>query len=126
MPGNPIFTVLLLLRFRKKLRTRNYFTKISLPIKLHSAWTALKNAREEKAFISGMVVNLNTFDYIVGLLKTHRIQQFIQDNNRIPTFQEVFNGNGRPEALDIQGQLGLTLHYLTSAMKQKTLCQLFG
>lgn len=126
MPSNPIFVVVLLLRFRSKLRTRNYFTKISLPPKLHSAWSAIKQAREEKAFISSMGVDPPTFDYLVGLLKTYQIQQFMQANNRMPNLQELFNKNGRPEALDIQGRLGLTLHYLTSTMKQKTLCQLFG
>ena len=33
---------------------------------------------------------------------------------------------GRPTCLDLRGQLALTLQFLTSSMKQKTLCQLYG
>jgi len=36
------------------------------------------------------------------------------------------SGRGRPRALSAMAHLGLTLHYLTSSMKQTTLCLIFG
>lgn len=98
---------------RQSIRNRAYLTRGSLVQPHESAWQRLFRARDDLSFRNVMALDVAAFLY----LHLHVYQRL--------TFPRRATG-GRSISLDSYGILGLTLHYLNSSVKQKTLCQVFG
>ena len=103
---------------------RTYLTRADLPFNpmTDSAWARLWGARNDRAFITTMGVDLQTFDDLLG--------RFADRWNFRTIDRPDVDTNGEPQigrrSLDAAGCLGLVLHWLCSTMSSITLQQLFG
>jgi hypothetical protein len=105
-----VLLLVLVLRLRRDaMRNRAYLTRDSLLPPSQSAWHTLFTARVDLSFRNTMTLDVGAFLYLHSFV--------------VASF--TLGGIG-PCSLDSYGILGLTLHYLNSCMKQKTLCQIFG
>ena len=101
-----------LFKLWKKVRSerhRHYLLKDDLTHPCQSAWSTLYNQKRDESFVDVMGFDVKCF---------HELHELLFDN-QVQTM-------GRPRALDTKGELALTLHWLNSTMRQKTLAQLFG
>ncbi|KAF8174378.1 hypothetical protein BJ912DRAFT_60762 [Pholiota molesta] len=91
---------------------------------LDTPWQKLYQTQNDRAFITTMGFDVNTFNYIVanGFGERWRTEPIRRTDN-INT-----SGNPRPNArsLDTWGALGLILHYLNSTMREVSLQQIFA
>lgn len=89
----------------------------------NTPWQALYESQSDRAFITTMGVDCETFKLI--LLRGFA---FEWDTNAIP--RHDINPNGQPRlgrrSLTSEGALGLILHYLSSAMSEIALQQIFA
>lgn len=90
-------------------RNRHYLLKKDLPPPSLSAWRTLYETKRDESFIDVMGFDVKTFHEIYDLIFDKKVQTM-----------------GRPHSLDNKSKLALTLHWLNSTMRQKTLAQLFG
>lgn len=115
-----------LFRIERRHQTRAYLCRPQLPPspRYGTAWLALFNSRNDRAFITTMGFDVATFELIIMAGFGHRwLSQPIQRSDLTNVM-----GNSRPGArsLDAQGALGLCLHFLNSTMREKSLQQIFG
>jgi len=105
--------------------TRNYLCRPQLlpNPRTDTAWQVLFNSRNDRAYITTMGFNVETFELIVqsGFGERWYMQP-------IPHTDSSSHGEPRPGArsLDAWGALGLVLHYLNSTMLEITLQQIFA
>eukprot|EP00033_Pygsuia_biforma_P004099 GCRY01004494.1.p1 GENE.GCRY01004494.1~~GCRY01004494.1.p1 ORF type:complete len:143 (-),score=3.06 GCRY01004494.1:746-1174(-) len=99
-------------RIRSSLRFRHYLTRISLPLPSVSSWTKLFLSQNNLSFINVTGFDFASFmDFFSSLMELNLMKP---------------NTFGRKRWLSTEGVLGLTLQWLNSTMKNKTLCQVFG
>ncbi|TFK17979.1 hypothetical protein FA15DRAFT_604134 [Coprinopsis marcescibilis] len=86
-------------------------------------WTTLYNSRNNRAYITTMGFDVDTFDYI-------RASGFARkwDETPVPRADAEGRGDSRPggRSLDAAGALGLLLHYLSSTMREISLQEIFA
>ena len=99
--------LVLLVRYRRILRQRHYLTRLSIPPRTKSAWRILLSSGSERSMLNTTGFSTASFLHLHSLLLTKL---------SLPERSGM-------TVLDV---LGLTLYYLNSTMKQKTLCQVFG
>ncbi|KAI7943600.1 hypothetical protein MJO28_011128 [Puccinia striiformis f. sp. tritici] len=105
-------------------RIRTYLTRANIPMNpmTDSPWACLWRSRSDRAFITTMGVDVNTFDDL--------LDRFTVRWNFTTIDRADVNPNGEPQpgrrSLDAAGCLGLLLHWLCSTMAAYTLQQLFG
>ncbi|KAF8797407.1 hypothetical protein BYT27DRAFT_7228995 [Phlegmacium glaucopus] len=104
-----------LLRNERQNPTQNYLC--------HTAWQVLFNSQNDRAYITTMGFNVETFELIIQ--SGFRERWYTQP---IPCTDSSSHGEPRPGArsLDESGALGLILHYLNSTMLEITLQQIFA
>eukprot|EP00033_Pygsuia_biforma_P004719 GCRY01005173.1.p2 GENE.GCRY01005173.1~~GCRY01005173.1.p2 ORF type:complete len:143 (+),score=11.46 GCRY01005173.1:193-621(+) len=107
-----ILTLLSLLKIRRSMRRGHYFTRAALPSASVSAWAKLLRSEDEYGFIDTMGFDCSTF---------RNIHSFFA-----PFLEAGKQGSGSIPSQNSFGVLALTLFWLNSSMKQKTLCRLFG
>ncbi|KJA13320.1 hypothetical protein HYPSUDRAFT_1079676 [Hypholoma sublateritium FD-334 SS-4] len=112
-------------RIYQRHRSRNYLCRPQLPPnpRVGTAWQALFRSRNDRAFITTMGFDVDTFELIITAGFGRRwLEQPIRRNDASTT------GNSRPHgrSLDAWGALGLVLHFLNSTMHEKTLQQVFA
>lgn len=86
-------------------------------------WQVLYNSRDDRAFITTMGINVETFHYILR-------SGFADEWNHFTIPRPDTNPAGNPRlgrrSLTAEGALGLIYHYLTSAMPDLALQQIFA
>lgn len=86
-------------------------------------WQRLHASQSDRAFITTMGFNVDTFNYILQ-------QGFASrwEGSAIPRTDTNASGGARPavRSLDGAGALGLVLHYLNSTMREVSLQQIFA
>lgn len=86
-------------------------------------WQALYESRDDRAYITTMGIDVDTFHYILN-------HGFAREWNRNPIPRPDANPTGfarlGARSLDAAGALGLVYHYLTSAMPDTALQQIFA
>ena len=103
---------------------RTYLTRADLPGDplAESAWAYLWSSQSDRAFITTMGVDVNTFQTILNRFTIKWGSETIPRGD--------VNSNGEPQprwrSLDAAGCLGLILHYLNSTMPAYSLQQIFG
>ncbi len=112
-------------RIDRRNRTRNYLCRPQLLPDPHTGtpWKALFQSYNDRAYITTMGFDVETFNYIVTSgFGTRWLSQTIPHRD-IDT-----SGESRPgrRSLDAWGALGLVLHYLNSTMSEISLQQIFG
>lgn len=114
-----------ILRSERRNPTQNYLCRPQLQPnpRIDTAWQVLFNSRNDRAYITTMGFNVETFELIVqsGFGERWYMQP-------IPRSDSTGSGEPRPGArsLDAWGALGLVLHYLNSTMLEITLQQVFA
>ncbi|KAE9404399.1 hypothetical protein BT96DRAFT_801786, partial [Gymnopus androsaceus JB14] len=90
--------------------------------RLESPWIRLWKGQEDRAFITTMGFDVRTFRFI--------LEHFAEIWNHTPIPQNDVSSGGNPRlpahSLDAAGALGLTLHYLGSAIPEVQLQQIFA
>jgi hypothetical protein len=86
-------------------------------------WQVLYSSRSDRAFITTMGFDVETFDFILDAGFAHKWQW-----TTIPRRDTASGGGARPggRSLDAPGALGLILHYLNSTMREISLQQIFA
>ena len=103
---------------------KTYLTRGDLPgdPRAQSAWAYLFSARNDRAFVTTMGVDVRTFEII--------LQLFTIEWETTTIDQADMNANGEPQvarrSLDAAGCLGLVLHWLSSTMLAISLQMLFA
>jgi len=114
-----------LLRNERRNETRSYLCRPQLPPnpRAGTAWVALLTSRNDRAYITTMGFDVETFELIISSGFGAR-----WDGQTIRRADAARFGNPRPGArsLDALGALGLVLHYLNSTMSEISLQQIFG
>ena len=86
-------------------------------------WQILYNSHDDRAFITTMGIDSATFHYILS-------HGFAETWNNTPIPRPDANPNGSPRlgrrSLTAEGALGLVMHYLTSAMPDTAMQQIFA
>ena len=113
------------LRNERRNQTRTYLCRPQLPPnpRAGTAWITLFTSRNDRAYITTMGFDVETFELIVTSgFGARWYSQPIRRADAAPS------GNPRPGArsLDAWGALGLVLHYLNSTMSEISLQQIFG
>ncbi len=109
------FTIMLILSLLHKqstVRNRNVINLAALPRSHESAWHRLLHGGNNSSFLCVMGVNHDIFRYLLSA-----VHPILSPPRR--------HAAGRPRKLDA-AVLGLTLHYLNSTMRFKTLAQVRG
>ncbi|KNE88810.1 hypothetical protein PSTG_17753, partial [Puccinia striiformis f. sp. tritici PST-78] len=101
---------------------RTYLTRANLTSSRNSAWTAMKSARSDWAYVTTMGIDVATFDNL--------LDRFEPLWNTITLPRNNVNPDGHPkcarQSLDAAGCLGLVLHWLCSTIAGYLLQQIFG
>jgi len=91
--------------------------------RINTPWQRLKNSRSDRAFITTMGFDVQTFEDILTA-------GFGRCWNETPIPREDTNNTGPPRpyrrSLDADDALGLVLHYLNSTMREISLQQIFA
>ncbi len=89
----------------------------------NTPWQALYESRDDRAYITTMGINVDTFHYILNHGFAHE-----WNHNAIPRSDTNPDGLARlgRRSLDAAGALGLVYHYLSSAMPDDALQQIFA
>lgn len=91
--------------------------------RVDTPWQALYHSQDNRAFITTMGVNVDTFDYILD-------SGFRQKWDAWTIPREDVDPEGQPRvgrrSLDAEGALGLVLHYLTSSVREVSLQLIFA
>lgn len=109
-----VFAAILLLvhdltRRQRRVETRHYLTRLSLPLVPHSAWRSVIDSTDGRGLLDTTGFDRATFNHLLSLFSPlWRIQ------------------NRRQRDLFPSDVLGLVLQYLNSTVRQKTLCQVFA
>jgi hypothetical protein len=107
--------LLLLLRARMTVQSRNYLVTGALCHPQDSPWHVLYQSRDPGSFVCVVSIDPDTFDYILQVFNRHYI---------------VKSGPGKrgrpPKFIYKHAVLGCLLHYYSAAVEHKTLCELFG
>ena len=93
------------------IRNRSHLQRQALLQPKFSPWSRLLNYGDESSFLTLTGFDFNSFRRLVVILSPD------DDEQRI---------GGRPRMLDLHGRIGLALFFLTSHMRIKHLCMLFG
>lgn len=113
------------LRRARRSTTRLYLTRPQLlpNPRLGTPWQMILASHNDRAFITTMGLDCNTFEYILqsGFAD-------IWDNTPIPRPDTSLTGEPRlgARSLDAAGALGLALHYLASSMPSTSLQEIFA
>ena len=112
-------------RNERRRETRQYLVRGELlrNPRVATPWQVLYESRSDRAYITTMGFDVETFDYILETF------QYTWLSTSIPqTCDASRTGNPRPGArsLDPPGALGLALHYLSSTMHDVSLQQIFA
>ncbi|KAF9484657.1 hypothetical protein BDN70DRAFT_825117 [Pholiota conissans] len=112
-------------RVEQRHNSRNYLCRADLPPnpRFRTPWLALFTNRNDRAYITTMGFNVETFNLIVT---SGFGQRWLSEP--IPRNDAHSGGDSRPggRSLDAWGALGLVLHYLNSTMREISLQQIFG
>jgi hypothetical protein len=112
-------------RIDRRNEKRNYLCRAQLlpNPRVGTPWQALFHSQNDRAYITTMGFNVETFNYIVtsGFGSRWLSQPIARSDARA-------SGNSRPtgRSLNAWGALGLVLHYLNSTMTEISLQQIFG
>ncbi|TFK78047.1 hypothetical protein K466DRAFT_607376 [Polyporus arcularius HHB13444] len=112
-------------RAEKRKPSRRYLRRPQLlpTPRRDTPWQALYESRDDRAFITTMGIDVNTFHYILR-------SGFSYEWNHFPIPRPDTNAAGNPRlgrrSLSAEGALGLVYHYLTSAMPDVALQQIFA
>lgn len=112
-------------RIEKRRRHRFYMTRPTLlpNPRFGTAWTHLYQSQNDRAFITTMGFDVKTFHYILD-------SGFAELWNTTPIPREDVSQAGHPRlasrSLDAAGGLGLVLHYVSSAMVDTSLQEIFA
>lgn len=91
----------------RRIRTRSYVTKVDLLLPHLSPFQSLLLQQSDAAFLDHFGINCTAFTYLKQLMEQH---------------EELKNR----KRMKVEEILGLTLQYLNSTMRQKTLCLIYG
>ncbi|KIY47575.1 hypothetical protein FISHEDRAFT_45080 [Fistulina hepatica ATCC 64428] len=112
----------------RRAQTRTYLTRAELlpNPRESSPWQSLFASRNDRAFITTMGLDVDTFHHVLGngfSLKwdTCRIPRSDTDHTR-----GIAEPRPSRRSLDAAGGLGLILHYYNSTMSDTSLCQIFA
>ncbi|KAJ8094152.1 hypothetical protein PM082_023360 [Marasmius tenuissimus] len=114
-------------RIRRRNPSRLYLTRPQLMPnpRVESPWMSLWRGQEDRAFITTMGVDVETFNHIL-----EGRGRFRETWDSTPIPQGDVSSNGTPRlggrSLDAAGALGLVLHYLSSSMLEIHLQQIFA
>ena len=112
-------------RAEQRLPSRRYLRRPQLlpSPREGTPWQALYDSRDDRAYITTMGIDCATFDYILESGFAER-----WDSSPIPRADTNPDGNPRlgRRSLTAEGALGLIFHYLTSAMPDTALQQIFA
>jgi hypothetical protein len=112
-------------RIEQRHNSRNYLCRSDLPPnpRFRTAWLALFDSRNDRAYITTMGFDVASFELII---RSGFGQRWL--SQPIPRNDAHSAGDSRPSArsLDAWGALGLVLHYLNSTMREISLQQIFG
>jgi hypothetical protein len=88
-----------------------------------TGWTALRDSRDDRAYLTCMGVDCDTFDYLLDMGFRD-----LWNSHTIPRDDVATAGAPRIDrrSLDAEGGLGLVLHYMSSPMREKSLQQIFA
>jgi hypothetical protein len=113
------------IRRNRRSQTRLYLTRSELLLhpRGRTPWQVLYHSNNDRAFITTMGLDMQTFHLL--------LESGFQDaweTRPIPRADANFRGRPRLQArsLDAAGALGLILHYLTSAIPETALQQIFA
>lgn len=113
------------LRIRQRHPSRLYLCRPQLLCdpRGNTPWQQLRNSHSDRAYITTMGFNVETFEYILDQGFAHRWQ-----TSTVPRTDTNTAGEARPisRSLDAAGALGLVLHYLNSTMREISLQQIFA
>ena len=113
------------IRRNRRSQTRLYLTRSELLIhpRGRTPWQVLYHSNNDRAFITTMGLDVRTFHL---LLESGYRESW--ETHRIPRVDAPSRGQPRLRArsLDAAGSLGLLLHYLTSAIPETALQQIFA
>jgi hypothetical protein len=113
------------LRAKRRQPSRLYLCRAQLlpNPRINTPWQRLKGSRSDRAFITTMGFDVNTFQDILAAGFGHRW-------NETPIPREDTNSVGKPRpyrrSFDAEDALGLVLHYLNSTMREISLQQIFA
>ena len=105
-------------------QVQTYLTRQDLPQnpRLDSAWAFMRNGRNNRAYITTMGLNVQTFELVLAQFQ-------IEWDNKTISWDD-FNPDGKPQllrrSLDATGVLGLVLHWISSTIADYTLQQIFA
>ncbi|KAI0350175.1 hypothetical protein OH77DRAFT_1464227 [Trametes cingulata] len=112
-------------RIERRFPRRRYLCRAQLlpDPRADTPWQILYNSRDDRAFITTMGIDYATFQYILQSGFARRWNE-----STIPRSDTNPHGNPRlvRRSLDAAGALGLIYHYLTSAMPDTALQQIFA
>ena len=103
-----LLTLLWLVRLRGRVRNRSFLRRAALPPPAHSPWMYVFRSQDDGAFRATMSMDVRCFELLHAAVLVH------------------LETRARNATLDSRGVLALTLHWLNSIMRQKSLCQVFG
>jgi hypothetical protein len=106
-----------LLALRSRIRNRSYLRLGLNPNVSHSPWRYLLEHGGDADYLCTMGLDRNAFRALYSTFHDVWAQRFVK---------KVYNGRGRPTVFESYDVLGLTLNFLNSTMRQKTLCQVFS
>ncbi|KAF8236270.1 hypothetical protein L208DRAFT_1391077 [Tricholoma matsutake] len=114
-----------LFRNEQRRPTRNYLTRPDLPPNPHfgTAWKHVFESQNDRAFITTMGFDVETFNFMINSGFRE-----LWDLTPIPRDDTSSSGNPWPggRSLDVNGALGLVLHYLNSMATELSLQEIFG
>jgi hypothetical protein len=114
-----------LLRAERRQPSRLYLCRPQLlpNPRINTPWQRLYHSRSDRAYITTMGVNVDTFDKILESGFSE-----LWHGSPIPRDDTAWAGLSRPgrRSLDAAGALGLVLHYLNSTMREISLQQIFA